>query len=193
MQGQLNDCQLNDEGIRQAAIVAKRIGNSHGDANVLISSPLTRALQTAEAIGQELGLPTQIENDLSEMSMGIYEGGSYVDDFSEYFAGKYKEWSAGEFGIPVDGGESIEMVLSRASNIINKIISDCQGTKVIVVTHGRWLRVFLSSLVDGYDLRRMDEMLHANTAMSLVHFLDSGAIEVEFLKSSSHLAHSAPA
>jgi probable phosphoglycerate mutase len=55
-----------------------------------------------------------------------------------------------------------------------------------VVTHGRYLRVLLASVLDGYGLEQMHELGHANTCVNrLVHAGDS--FRAELLNCTAHL------
>jgi broad specificity phosphatase PhoE len=57
---------------------------------------------------------------------------------------------------------------------------------VLVVTHGRFLRIVLASLLDEYGLTRMHELPHSNTAVNrLVHRKDT--FEAELLNCTAHL------
>jgi broad specificity phosphatase PhoE len=61
-----------------------------------------------------------------------------------------------------------------------------EGCTVLVVTHGRFLRIVLASLLDEYGLARMHELPHSNTAVNrLVHRKDT--FEAELLNCTAHL------
>ena len=86
IQGQL-DKPLTDLGHVQANALAERL-KADGGADRLVSSPLARALQTAEAIGSALGLPVATDDRLMEYHFGELSGLT----FSEVVE-RYPNWS----------------------------------------------------------------------------------------------------
>ena len=93
---------LDDAGIRQAKLVAKRLRTYEIDK--LYCSHLIRARETAEYIGNELELEPIIEEDLREISFGDMEG---LDDvqIKEGFADCLVERKKAKEDIPNTGGE----------------------------------------------------------------------------------------
>ena len=74
LQGRIDE-PLDDVGRKQAAIVAEHVG----PVDVLISSPLRRATETAEAFG----IPFETDERWIELSYGIFEGVAVADTPSE--------------------------------------------------------------------------------------------------------------
>lgn len=132
-QGLLN-APLNETGFSQAARLAKFCSGSI--IKRIISSPLTRALQTAKAVGQEMGLNVELEKDLVEICYGSWEGvkKSDIDDavlreredriFTYLHPGYYD-------GIP---GESYEMKLARLVPLFSFLSK--QSEQTLIVSHG---------------------------------------------------------
>jgi broad specificity phosphatase PhoE len=102
------------------------------------------------------------------------------------FAEMYRQWEEGAFDYAVEGGESILDVQQRALRAIGEIVERHAGETVLVVTHGRLLRVLLASLLEEYGLHRMQDIQHANTAVNRVTWRD-GRFEADLLNSTSHL------
>ena len=114
---------LDDAGIRQAKLVAKRLRTYEIDK--LYCSHLIRARETAEYIGNELELEPIIEEDLREISFGDMEG---LDDvqIKERFADFLVERKKAKEDIPNPGGESGQDVYNRAMPVIRRIIEDAK-------------------------------------------------------------------
>ena len=74
LQGRIDE-PLDDVGRKQAAVVAEHVG----PVDVLISSPLRRATETAEAFG----IPFETDERWIELSYGIFEGVAVADTPSE--------------------------------------------------------------------------------------------------------------
>ena len=73
MQG-ITDIPLNDRGIFEARLAAKEVSKIKWDR--IISSPLSRACQTAEILNQRIGLQIETDERLAELNLGNLEGKS---------------------------------------------------------------------------------------------------------------------
>jgi broad specificity phosphatase PhoE len=161
VQGRKIDSTLNDTGRRQAEALAERLASL--DPVALYTSTLRRALQTTDRIAERHpGVPVYRTEDLEEMSWGVHEG----DAPSDATDAIYGRWDRGEFDYQIDGGESIRDVQERALRAVRRITSEHPGATVIVVAHGRLLRVLLASLLNEYGLERMSEIEHDNTGVN---------------------------
>jgi broad specificity phosphatase PhoE len=72
-QGQL-PTSLNAVGRRQARLVAKRLATFAPEIELIISSDLPRAAQTADTIADGLGLTVQCDRAWRERTLGVFEG-----------------------------------------------------------------------------------------------------------------------
>lgn len=147
------DVPLDDAGIRQAELVAKRL--ELYNINKLYCSNLIRARETAEIIGKNLGLQPIIEEDFREISFGDMEG---LDGarLKERFGDFIEERKKAKEDIPNPGGESGEDVFNRAMPIIRKIIEEAKeqgresGQKnIAIVTHGGLIRSVLAGVLEA--------------------------------------------
>ncbi len=169
MQGQEVNAALNDKGQSQASSLADRFRALSLDA--LYSSPLVRAWETALKVGEAQGLaPIELEH-VSEMSWGDLEGRP-IASVKPYLQDLARQWQSGDFGHAVGGGETILDVQKRAVLALEEIeASRSPGDVVLLVTHGRFLRVLLATALREFGLTRMEEFKHANTG---VYRLDHG-------------------
>lgn len=186
MQGRGIDATLNETGRFQAEALAERLADQPLDA-IYVSS-LKRAQETAAAVARfHPGVPLHVLDDLDEMSWGVYEGKSATSEAVEsVYDTLYQQWDRGIFDDRVDGGESIRDVQQRGLRAVRRIIDAHEGGTVCVVTHGRFLRVLLASLLDEYGLERMGEIPHSNAAVNhLVAREDT--FELRVMNSTTHL------
>jgi len=132
-------CPLSEKGILQATQLAsdERLDN----AEIILSSPYTRALQTAAILSKEMQLPLQVEYDLREWSPK-YRPNSGKESFIEAFKEDLKKYSNDPIRPVQNGVETIERVRFRAREVLQRY-SSC--SKVIAVCHG----VIIESLTDG--------------------------------------------
>ena len=134
-----NDSELSDAGREQVAHAAEKLAAMQPTA--LYSSPLGRAISTAEAIAKATGLEIVTLDDLREMNYGGWEGRSFLDVRREDEA-TYQRWIADE-ECPCPGGESHADVRRRIERAIETIDSE----RPIVVTHGTAIRIAATALL----------------------------------------------
>lgn len=126
-QGQA-DPALDEVGRAQAYEVAGLIAALHPD--LLISSDATRAMQTAEIVGEAAALPAIAEPRLRERGLGHWEGLTR-DEVAERYPDEYADWIAGR-DVSGRGGETREQVAARAVAAFDDLPA---VPTVVVVTH----------------------------------------------------------
>ena len=135
-----NDSALSPRGEEQVAALAKRLVSMNVDA--VVSSPLGRALSTAQTIARACGLEVSTLDELREMNYGGWEGRSFLDVRRDD-AALYEEWIANG-DCPCPGGESHNDVRRRFAAGLEKI----QAKRPVVVTHGTAIRIGVTVLLD---------------------------------------------
>lgn len=185
MQGSGIDSILNDTGVAQARSLASRLAERPVDA--VYASSLQRAQQTADILAESMGSVTRrVLDDLKEMDWGIYEGSPPSEERDRALAEIKAEWRSGAFGVCVEGGESILDVQERAVRAARQIVREANGQTIVAVTHGRFLRVLLASILQGYDLSRMPDFSHDNTSVNrVIH--QNGVFRADLLNCTAHL------
>lgn len=186
VQGRRIDSVLNATGRRQAEALTERFAEVELDA--IYTSTLRRARQTADALAKDHpDVPVHHLKDLEEMSWGAYEGRPATGAVLEAFEAVKARWRAGDFGAAVDGGESVLQVRRRALRAVRQILDEQAGQAVLVVTHGRFLRVLIASLLNQeYGLEKMHEIEHTNTGVNHLVFREEGC-EAQVLNCTAHL------
>ena len=169
VQGRGVNASLNETGIHQARALSRRFASMPLD--VIYSSPLRRASETAQIVAEnQREVPMRYDAGLEEMSWGIYEGQQVSAQLKEVFDEMRMRWNQGELGYKVPEGESLLEVQQRGLMAIDRIITDNPGSQIMVVAHGRFLRIILASLLKEFGIPRMEEISHSNTGVNhLVH------------------------
>jgi alpha-ribazole phosphatase len=121
LQGRIDE-PLDDVGRKQAAMVAEHVG----PVDVLISSPLRRATETAEAFGT----PFETDERWIELSYGVFEGVAIVDTPSE----AWDRWQEDVDYVPT-GGESLAQLDRRVRDACEELSRVAGDADVAVVTH----------------------------------------------------------
>lgn len=186
VQGRRINSHLNPTGRAQAQALAERLRDLPLDA--IYASRQHRAVETAEAVAAcHPGVPLVQLADLEEMSWGALEGEPPSARTRETFEAIYAAWQAGDFGARVPEGESVFEVQARALRAYRRILAEQAGRTVLIVAHGRLLRVLLASILPDYGLARMHDIHHANTSVNKVVVEDGGAPCAELLNCTAHL------
>ncbi len=134
------DIALNDTGRAQAATVAAALA---GETVVeVISSPLVRALQTAEAVGERFGIEVARDPRLIDFRVGRWEGMPY-DEVEASPA--YQRFLANPASESIPGGENLDEVKNRALAALEQALEDNPvGDTIAIVTHAGVIRVLLT-------------------------------------------------
>jgi broad specificity phosphatase PhoE len=140
-----NHGTLSDLGKQQVLRLAERVARMQ--PNALFSSPLGRALATAQAIADATGLEIRTLDALREVRLGTWEGRSYLE-IRRDDAENYQRWRD-DPGSACPGGESHNDVLRRMEEAFETIESSANGQPLcaVVVTHGAAIRLGATALL----------------------------------------------
>ena len=173
---------LNEEGLRQAGMLARRL--DRWPLSAVYSSPLRRAWRTAEIVACTHSLPVQKVEDLGEMRIGAWEG-MYAGDIAARYPELWKTWRAnpGDFRMP--GGESLGEVRQRAVRAFSRIMDDSEGRLVLAVTHDVVVRLLAGHCLGvSADIYRH---LEVGNASITVMERDGEKLRLRVLNDTAHL------
>lgn len=129
----LSDIELNEEGIKQA----EKIRDDLKDVNIdlIISSPLKRAVKTAEIINEFHNKEIKIDKDVIERNLGIYEGQPNEQEI-------FNEIRYYNKNVFVENGEDCKTYTKKVFDSLDKIIKEYKEKvdTVLIVSHGFYLR-----------------------------------------------------
>lgn len=140
------DVPLNAKGFCQAKELASKLDSIHFD--VIISSPLIRAMQTAEVIQKVFSVPMIIMSEFAERNVGVYEGLTRDEARAKYpdLWTRLGSW-------PLDdaptGGETIRQFDARIASGLVKLETKHSNNKVLLVCHGFTARTINRQLTGG--------------------------------------------
>lgn len=160
----VTDIPLNETGMAQAMDAAQAINSA--DWDLVISSPLSRAVETARIVANENALPkVEIEQLLLERSFGEAEGMSH-----EEWRAKYADTNT------VPGGESLQQLELRAHELLTHLASKFAGQRVLAVSHGALIRKLLR-IVSKNEFPREGERLGNASLSRFVHVDNAWSVE----------------
>ena len=133
-QGQEIDAEMNEAGLRQVEAVSATLADG---IDLIIASPLKRALQTAEIIAGRFGTPIVLRDDVMELRCGSLAGKTWPEIILETGDPDvhHKDITAAYDYRPY-GGESADEVKERVLGFIEYARSEHPEKKLLVATHG---------------------------------------------------------
>ena len=140
------DIELNETGIKQAELLAEYL--SQVEMEAIYSSPLKRALKTAEVIASYHNLDVEIAPGLIDFDYGEWQGLPHQEVKNKYKE-LYAEWIKNPHRVKMPGGESLDDVRRRAIGVVDNIISQYEGT-IALVSHRVVNKVLICTLL-GLD------------------------------------------
>ena len=174
---------LTELGREQAAAAAAYVAGIDG-ISAVISSPLQRALDTAKAAADALGLAVTVDDDLIETDFGDWEGLTFREA-AERDPELHGRW-LGDTSVPPPGGESFDTVTHRIRRARNRIIAEHGATTVLVVSHVTPIKTILRQALDAGPgiLYR----LHLDLAsLSIAEFFGDGGSAVRLVNQTAYL------
>ncbi|MEV7415771.1 bifunctional RNase H/acid phosphatase [Streptomyces sp. NPDC089919] len=177
------DPELSPAGLRQAEAVAASLA-ARGTIQEIVTSPLRRCRQTAQAVAQRLGLDVTVEEGLRETDFGAWEGLTFAEA-RERFPAELDAWLASPKAAP-PGGESFAAVARRVTAARDRLLTRHQGRTVLLVTHVTPVKT-LVRLALGAPPEALFRMELAAASLSAVAYYTDGNASVRLLNDTSHL------
>lgn len=137
------DPPVNESGQKQISALIADLRGKHLKA--VVTSDLLRARTTAEAIAEELGLPTTVEADLSEIDFGSWDGllWKQVEQLDPDLASRWiKEYP----NVSPPHGEPFEDFKCRVLAAVSRVQAKFDNEHIAVITHGGVMRIVLQEL-----------------------------------------------
>jgi probable phosphoglycerate mutase len=188
LQGHL-DIPLNPEGERQAKLLAEALAPEPID--LIVSSDLQRARQTAQAVATLRNLPVHVEPGLRERCYGGFEGLLYAE-IEQRFPADFAAWQARDIdAILPDGkncGETFREFYTRATGAILALAAAHPGGTLALVAHGGVLECAYRMAL-GLPLETPRDFKVYNASINRFH-VEEGRLG---LKSWGEVAHLRPA
>jgi broad specificity phosphatase PhoE len=174
------DIPLSQAGREQAQAVAQRLLHEGATFDHLYASDLSRALETAQAIGQALQMPVHPLPSLREINVGSWSGLTRAQ-IIERFPGAFTDF----FHAP--DGEALDRFDQRVGESVLDLARQHPGQRLAIVTHGGSIRGIIRYLHSLQSLDDPPSVYLGNTSISELHF-DGLAWRVVRLNDLVHLA-----
>jgi broad specificity phosphatase PhoE len=134
------DIPLSPAGVHQAEAAATALASVK--LGEVLSSPLQRAVQTAEIIGRSASIEVARDPRLIDFKLGKWTGMSYGEIAAN---DEYQQFLRQPDAMTIPGGESLDEIKRRAVSAVEQALSDSpSGDAVAIVTHAGIIRVLLA-------------------------------------------------
>ncbi|WP_194835100.1 bifunctional RNase H/acid phosphatase [Nocardia sp. XZ_19_369] len=174
---------LTELGREQAARAAKMLA-AKGGISAVVTSPLSRARETAEAAATALDAPLTVLDGLIETDFGEWEGLTFLEA-AERDPELHARW-LGDASLPAPGGESFDQVRERVDAVRRDLVGLYPGANLVVVSHVTPIKTLLQSALGvGPSLLYR---LHLDLAsLSIAEFYPDGGSSVRLVNDTSYL------
>jgi probable phosphoglycerate mutase len=152
---------ISELGREQVAALARHLKSRRVAA--VVSSPYSRARDTAELIATALDVPLEIADDLRELDAGDVTAlphGNGIAQVDEIFG----RWLHGDLAASCPGGETGAQLVTRVRGALEALADRFRGEAVVVVSHGGAMTLALP-LICGQSARELAARPLATTAV----------------------------
>ena len=165
MQG-WKDTPLNDQGRLQANALVSFFREESID--IVYSSDLSRALETAQIIADAIHKEVYIDKQLREMYLGSWEGHSWQEIEAEY-AYFFNKPENEKNALNIHSGESYIEFQLRSFETFKKIVHNHLKKNIIIVTHGGVIREIIANIMKINQVQK-DAIPIRNCSVSMLDY-----------------------
>ncbi len=179
LQGRGNS-PLTEEGIERAKELRDRIKDIHID--IIYSSPIERALTTANIIKGDKSIEVITDDGLMEMCFGDYEGKITDEVMKENPNWDISLIMKGNTELTAPNGENLAEVRDRVARSMNKIIEENRGKTILIVAHGITLKAIMYYFKD----EEVNSEVMGQATLTKVNVDENNKFYIEFKNDNSH-------
>ena len=160
------DVPLDETGLKQAELAGEYFKGM--EVAAIYSSPLSRALQTAQKIAQSNDLKVQPLLGIIDMSFGNWEGRPH-QEIREKDSKTYRQWVEEPHLVRLPGGESLDDVRVRAMAALEEVIRNHPGKTLVLVSHRVICKVLICAILN-LDNSHFWQITQDTTAINLIQY-----------------------
>ena len=140
------ESHLTEKGQTQVKETAQLLKNM--SISKIYSSPVTRAIETTQIVGEELGLDYEIDDRLYEIDLGKLAGTNYDEVLNKY-GNLFLSFYMGDDSVLSNHGvESFTAVKSRVRDLLDQVMAKHDNHNVLLVTHLDPIKAAISYILD---------------------------------------------
>lgn len=178
------DFPLNERGLKQAEELAGALARY--EPSMIFSSPLTRAVETANPLSRHLGIPVNTVEGFNNIYLAHWEG-RLKSEIAQEEPEKWNTWITYPEKLDIPGGESFQSVQERSFQALEDIVREHPGETVVVLSHRTTIKPLLAACIgicEPYFWK-----VHVDTAsFSIVHHSAQRGYCLFMLNQTCHLS-----
>ena len=179
LQGRGNS-PLTEDGIERAKEPRDRIKGMNID--VIYSSPIERALNTANIIKGDKNIEVITDDGLMEMCFGDYEGRRTDEVMKENPSWDIGLIMKGNTILSAPNGENLAEVRDRVSKTMDRIIEENRGKTILIVAHGITLKALMYYFKDD----EVNDEVMGQATLTKINIDENNNFYIEYKNDNSH-------
>ena len=179
LQGRGNS-PLTEDGIERAKELRDRIKGMNID--VIYSSPIERALNTANIIKGDKNIEVITDDGLMEMCFGDYEGRRTDEVMKENPSGDIGLIMKGNTILSAPNGENLAEVRDRVSKTMDRLIEENRGKTILIVAHGITLKALMYYFKDD----EVNDEVMGQATLTKINIDENNNFHIEYKNDNSH-------
>ncbi len=177
------DIPLDETGWAQAGVTAERVVEEWKPVAVY-SSPLQRAVQTAQAIARRLGQEVRPVPGFNDMNFGQWQGLS-PEEVERNWLEMAHAWLEVPHTVTFPGGENLQQVRERSMAALHQVIGQHKAEDIVIVTHTVVNRVLLLAAL-GLDNSNYWRIRQDNCAVNVIEW-HNGVFVIASINDTCHM------
>ncbi|MCP4542144.1 MAG: histidine phosphatase family protein [Chloroflexi bacterium] len=161
----LSDPPLDDVGRGQAHRLAERLQGNGQKLLALYASPLQRARETADIIGEAVGVSVVFDDRLKERDVGAFTGLT-IEQVGEQYPDALRRMAEADESLVIPGEEDAKLFRVKVATFFDEIVARHGEGPIGVVSHGGTLGAYLNHLIGLPS--RFFPFRFGNTSLSIV-------------------------
>ncbi|WP_276965689.1 histidine phosphatase family protein [Metallibacterium scheffleri] len=182
------DLALTDLGKAQALAMGEWV-REHFTVTAIHASPLSRCIDTANAIAGPLAQPVRASTDLTDCDYGRWTGLTHREAAARD-PEPFRAWQRDPGINPPPDGETLRQVEVRVTGAVHAILRRHAGGSVVLVTHDAVIRVLVLNLLQA-PLSHYASLRQDPTAVNRIEVRADGGYRIALLNSTAHLSRAA--
>ncbi len=163
---------LSDEGRDQIRATGDWLSAIAEDVDVLVSSPVRRARESADILGELLGRPVVEEPGFAEMEFGAWDGLTFVE-VAERHQEDLDTWLGSLDTVPGGSGESFRAVEKRVLEARDRLLAEHTGKTIVAVSHVTPIKTLVAHALMA-PLEAVFRMELVPAAVTVLSYFDGG-------------------
>lgn len=139
---------LTERGVEQARRLAEFLAVAPGPCSPVFSSPLQRAVQTAQIVAERVGAEVRVVEAFRGFDVGLLDGRGDEDAWGTYES-VVRAWWDGDLDAEFPGGEGYGQVLERLRHGLSEVVLAAGRGPAVVVGHGGIMKAAVADLLPG--------------------------------------------